>query len=56
MLSNRESLPDRSGDKPVELGDVEPFVLAGATHLPHRQRSRAMAEVWSCRTRRQKPT
>ena len=29
----------------VELGDVEPFVLAGATHLLHRQRPRAMAEA-----------
>jgi hypothetical protein len=85
------------------LDDVEPFVLAGATHLLHLQRPRAMAEalagllrpapaqrpltanscgrlprwngtmvtltfsieprtlvrpaeVWSCRTRRQKPT
>jgi hypothetical protein len=27
------------------LDDVEPFVLAGATHLLHLQRPRAMAEA-----------
>jgi hypothetical protein len=47
MLLNRESLPDRSGDKMVELGDVELSIEPSTLVSP--------AEIWSCRTRRQKP-